>query len=206
MSKDILVAQLTIEERHQNIVRIIRACSPLKATGGIDGLERNFKLKCLQRIYVLSELSIQHSKAGRPVVASLIARGILETGGLLELFSQRMARIRSAPAVQQLELLKLFLFATKKFGEKKKSIHAMDCVRSLGDYYSDIEGLYDVLCEAVHPNWLGVSRFSDVVADDSGQNELSEQELLISMAVFQAVSIGQVVVETHFAKSASATG
>jgi hypothetical protein len=81
------------------------------------------------------------------------------------------------------------VFSARKFGTEKRSVHVLDCVRALTSIHRDVELLYDILCEAVHPNWLGVSQFREFQAGSDTQ----EHDELVSMTVYQALLLGHKV-------------
>jgi hypothetical protein len=112
--------------------------------------------------------------------------------GLLVLFEAKMAKAEARTAGEKLEIVKQFVFATRKFGEQKKAIHVLDCVRALKPHYAEIELLYDILCEAVHPNWLGVSQFREFQTDNLKSEEIDE---LIYATVYQSLLLAHKTAE-----------
>jgi hypothetical protein len=103
------------------------------------------------------------------------------------LFEEKIAKSVSR---ERLDVIKRFTFATKKFGKDKRAIHALDCVRALKPIHLKIELLYDLLCEAVHPNWLGVTQFREFKPDFDSEADHDE---LVSATVFQSLLLGHEV-------------
>ncbi len=153
------------------------------------GFECSFKMRCLERLSVLIKLAMENCFGGLPVTATLAARGVIETAGLLVLFESRISKLSEDAISERLDTIKKFVFSTKKFGEEKKSVHALDCVRALEAHYADVALLYDILCEAVHPNWLGVSQFKEY-GQDTG---FAEQDELLTISVVQALFLGHKI-------------
>ena len=195
MTKGLLKAKLLIDEKNGELFEKVRAFSSFVAAlrKSPHGLELNFKARCLERLYTLIRSASDNCANGFPVTATLVAGGVIETAGLLILFETRMKKTAEATAKEKLETVRRFVFSTKKFGNEKRSVHAMDCVRALIVFHRDVELLYDILCEAVHPNWLGVSQFKEFRV---ATVEVQEQDELVTMAVFQALLLGHKVANT----------
>ena len=189
MGSDLLKIKLAIEEKNGQFLAKVRefSASVSHLKRNTHGIELNFKARCLERLYVLMNLATENCSSGFPIAASLMARGVLETAGLLTLFERKMEKVPKNAIQERLDTVKKFVFATKKFGNEKRTIHALDCVRALNPYQSDVELLYDILCEAVHPNWLGVSQFREFQPES---NEAHEHDELVSATVFQSLLLG----------------
>jgi hypothetical protein len=195
MTQSLLKTKLSIEEKNGQLLERVRSFSSSvsRLNRNSQGLELNFKARCLERLYTLIKLAGEDCFSGFPVAATLMARGVIETAGLLVLFDIKMEKIVDASTKEKLEAVKKFVFSTKKFGNEKRSVHALDCVRALRPYHSDVELLYDILCEAVHPNWLGVSQFKEFRIDS---NDVQEQDELMTTIVFQALLLGHKIART----------
>jgi len=195
MTQSLLKVKLSIEEKNGQLLGKVRAFSSSVSNFGRNpqGLELNFKARCLERLYTLMKLASDNCAAGFPVTATLMARGVVETAGLLLLFETKMKKIAAAGAKEKLEAIRKFVFSTKRFGNEKRTVHALDCVRALTSIYRDVELLYEILCEAVHPNWLGVSQFREFQA---GSSDTQEHDKLVSMMVYQALLLGHKVATT----------
>jgi hypothetical protein len=202
----LLKSKLTIEEKNGDLLALIHharesiGVSRLvrkkeDAHSRIDRitlLTRSFEIRCLERLYVFMKLATENCFAGYPVVATLLARGVIETAGLLILFENKVVSGPLEGTRERAERLKRFVFASRKFGPDKKAVHVMDCVRALKPYDSEIEDLYELLCESVHPNWLGVSQFSEFERAD---RKLNEYDTSMYTMIFRALLLGHKVIE-----------
>jgi hypothetical protein len=195
VTQKFLKVKLTIEEKNGELLERVRDFSSTVShlSKNPHGIELNFKARCLERLYTLMKLAADNCFSGFPVTATLMARGVIETAGLLVLFESKMKKATGSGTKERLEAIKKFVFSTKKFGNEKRSVHALDCVRALTPYHPDVELLYDILCEAVHPNWLGVSQFREFQA---GSSDTQEHDELVSMTVIQALLLGHKVSRT----------
>jgi hypothetical protein len=189
MPLDLLKVKLSIEEKNELLRIKVQEFSSaaMLLRHKAERIEMNFRARCLERLYVLAKIATDNCITGYPVAACLLARGVVETAGLLVLFESRMKKASGRPAKERMDVVRKFVFSTKKFGNEQKSVHALDCVRALEPYQSDVELLYDLLCEAVHPNWLGVSQFGEFQAIDDNARE---QDDWVSAAVFNALNLG----------------
>lgn len=193
MTSNLLRTKLAIEERNGQLLARVRNFSFFVQSlkNSPFRVEFNFKARCLERLYTLMKLTADNCFAGMPIASTLTARGVIETAGLIVLFESKMQKLSSGASKQRLETVKTFVFSTKKFSAKKKAVHVLDCVRALKPIHSEVELLYDILCESVHPNWLGVSFFKDFQPEDSGSEGYDE---LIYSTVFQSLILAHKVV------------
>jgi hypothetical protein len=189
MPLDLLKVKLSIEEKNELLRIKVEKVSfaVMRVRQNEKRTELIFKARCLERLYVLGKIATDNCITGYPVAASLLARGAVETAGLLVLFESRMKKASNCTARERMDIVRRFVFSTKKFGSDQKAVHALDCVRALKPFQADVELLYDLLCEAVHPNWLGVSQFGEFGA--IGENS-REQDDWVTVAVFNALSLG----------------
>jgi hypothetical protein len=105
-------------------------------------MEVKFRVRCLERLHVFTRLGVEHC-----------FRGVIETAGLLALFEDKIGKAAAGSSIQRVNVARKFVFSSRKFGEDGKAVHTLDCVRALDKYDESTEELYDILCEAVHPNW-----------------------------------------------------
>ena len=191
---NLLRIKLMIEERNGDLLRKLQELSSL--VRGLKGnpvvkIAMTFRIRCLERLYVLSKLAADNCLTGFPVAATLMARGVIETAGLLVLFDTKISKLNIKTSDEKLNAIKKFVFATKKFGNEKKAVHVLDCVRALKPFHPDVEVLYDLLCECVHPNWLGVTQFKEF--QPQSNNDVNEYDELVYTVVFQSLLLGHKI-------------
>ena len=194
MTHDLLKNKLKIEEENDRFLVKVREFSTyvLNLKKNQAGIELKFKARCFERLYVLMKLATDNCFGGMPVAGTLMARGVIETIGLIVLFEFKISKAGGESAKEKLEIVKRFVFSTRKFGDQKKAIHVLDYVRALKPHYPEIELLYDILCECVHPNWLGVSQFKEFQTDHSESDEIDE---LVYATVFQSLLLTHKIIE-----------
>jgi hypothetical protein len=95
MTQSLLKAKLSIEEKNGELLEKVRAFSSFASnlSRNPQGIELNFKARCLERLYTLMKLANDNCAAGFPVTAALMARGVVETAGLLLLFETKMTKM-----------------------------------------------------------------------------------------------------------------
>ena len=127
MTPELLKAKSVIEKRNCELAAQVKQFSEVvsRLRRNSRGLEYSFKARCLERLSVLVELTSDHCFAGYPITATFVARGVIETAGLLALFESRMAKSAGRSLSDKLDTIKKFVFATKKFGEEKRAVHAL---------------------------------------------------------------------------------
>ena len=89
----------------------------------------------------------------------MTAREFIKTIALLNLFV--ITYKLNADRSDRKDVIVRFAFSTRSFADAKRSIHINDALRELEKNSSDVMVGYEILCEAVHPNWLGVRKFSE---------------------------------------------
>lgn len=150
--------------------------------------EMLYVIKCLERVRLFTKLTITICLSGHPIAAALVSRGIVETTGILNFFIGESDKAKLRGPSERMETLKKFSLSSKRFGLKSKPVHVMDSVRSLQPISQDIMDLYDLLCEAVHPNWLGVARSTEVLGGGGSQKKADDPMYLVNL---EAIRVGQ---------------
>jgi hypothetical protein len=97
------------------------------------------------------------------------------------------------PDIGSLKRAEKYLFSTKMFGASQ-GIHINDCLRILYKKHEALQETYNVLCEAVHPNWLGVLKL-DVAA---GENIEAHIRDVIVQSVDACGRLAVATVRRHF--------
>ncbi|MEI3807939.1 hypothetical protein V6R85_25925 [Agrobacterium sp. CCNWLW32] len=123
--------------------------------------------------------------------SSLFARANIEACALFVAFSEDVNPRK--PDINTLKRAEKYLFSTKTFGAGQ-GVHINDCLRVIYKKDESLQATYDVLCEAVHPNWLGVLKL-DIAADENIETHVRD-------VIVQSVNAcGQLVIEAvrwHF--------
>ncbi|MDP3408007.1 hypothetical protein [Bosea sp. (in: a-proteobacteria)] len=119
---------------------------------------REYSISIVNRLLELSEDCIESLERGRMITASMTARGLLETAGTFIDFIDKMIRARNANDKEKFRnTLRKHFFASREFETELgiKSPHVADGIRFLDKHMPEASDIYNVLCEAVHPNWAG---------------------------------------------------
>lgn len=93
--RGLLKGKLSIEEKNVELLARIEREVEYRKRAGTDALSRmegEFRVRCLERIHVFMRLALDQCFGGYPVVAALLARGVMETAGLLALFEARIKK------------------------------------------------------------------------------------------------------------------
>lgn len=116
-----------------------------------------FIVSCRERGQHLANKSLRLLEEGDWLIAAMNARGLIETAGIFKLFISKYDW--RASRADRKKLVEKFMFASKAFTDQSRTVHVNDGLRQLSVEFSDVDRIYGILCEAVHPNWLGVRRF-----------------------------------------------
>ncbi|MDX0908929.1 hypothetical protein GOE02_06110 [Sinorhizobium medicae] len=108
-----------------------------------------------QRIAYCGAETLDHVEHGHWLAASLFARANIEAVALLDRFTSDLNP--KTPRKDALQNITRYLFAAKAF-DGGGIVHINDCLRPVFRDDPLLEHNYNLLCEAVHPNWLGVSK------------------------------------------------
>ena len=119
----------------------------------------DFVHACISRMSLLGRVTLALLDKGDWLVAAMTARGFIETIALLNLFLIKYKP--NADRSDRKDVIVRFAFSTRSFADVKRGIHINDALRELEKNSSDVMVGYEILCEAVHPNWLGVRKFSE---------------------------------------------
>ena len=117
-----------------------------------------YSIAVLRRVSELGEDTRRSVDQGRMITACMTARGILETAGLFADFIGKLTEMRKMDDKDRFrKTVKKHFFASREFEDHltAKSPHVADGVRALDKHVVGSSKIYDILCEAVHPNWAG---------------------------------------------------
>lgn len=123
---------------------------------GFEADVDRFLLKNLDRIIVLIEDTEALISQDRVLGASATARAALETFAVLHEFIRRFqAAIQRRDGTGVQKTMEAFIFATVEFDSvtEAKTPNIMDALRNADKNTKGVLKAYEVLCEAVHPNW-----------------------------------------------------
>ena len=118
-----------------------------------DRLALEYILSALSRVILLGRRAEAMVNEKDWLSASCLLRGKIESLGMLQLF---MIKYRFEDSREERRLaLEKFYFSQRAIGDKETSIHVNDGLRSMKKVAPETMRIYDLLCEIVHPNWLG---------------------------------------------------
>jgi hypothetical protein len=137
----------------------------------------------IRRGLSLLESGAREIKQGRPLVAALCSRALLEDAAVLWGFNRQMLPLLEARNVAGIDTLvfpKVFASRRPKdieeFGEEVRARNILTAIDKMNADHPNIRAVYDELSEVCHPNSLGVfSHFADLFDDkravfDDGQD------------------------------------
>jgi hypothetical protein len=113
---NIVTSKLRIQEKNDQLLATIQRMAAPDARSEGDALTRMemaFRIRCLERLHVFMRIAADHCFAGYPVVATLLARGVMETAGLLALFEAKISKMSDAPSTQKIDTIRKFVFSSK---------------------------------------------------------------------------------------------
>jgi hypothetical protein len=142
---------------------------------------RDYAVAVAKRLNELGEDADTSLQRGRVITACMAARGIMETSGTFVDFVEKVTKLRESNDKDKLRLtVKRHFFASKEFQQhlEGKSPHVADGLRCLDKQHPGVIRIYDVLCEAVHPNWSGTAALSSL------GDETSPVYLRLAFAVY----------------------
>lgn len=137
----------------------------------------------IRRGLSLLESGAREIKNGRPLVAALCSRALLEDAAVLWGFNREMLPLLEARNVDGIDALvfpKVFASRRpkdiKEHGEEFRARNILTAIDKMNVDHPNIRAVYDELSEVCHPNSLGVfSHFADISDDkravfDDGQD------------------------------------
>ncbi|MGR9181879.1 hypothetical protein ACU8L2_03330 [Rhizobium leguminosarum] len=158
----------------------------LRAFTGDGKVLTSFINSLRNRISICGNGAIAAAANRQWLQSSLFARANMEACALFVAFSEDMDPRR--PDTSTLKRAEKYLFSTKTFGAGQ-GIHINDCLRIIYKNDESLRATYDVLCEAVHPNWLGVLKL-DIAADESVEAHIHD-------VIAQSINVcGRLVLES----------
>ena len=160
--KFFLNRSLLLKEAHSRNLHILSELEELgKRKGsvrGVEGLIYDYLVGSLYRITNLTRDTLELLEGYRPLSASMTARGVFETVGILSEFIRQInAAMSSEDIASVVKVIRNYNFASKEFEEDVsiKTPHVLDGIRKLDKKVKGVVRCYDILCEVVHPNWSG---------------------------------------------------
>jgi hypothetical protein len=145
----------TFSQVHISIEALEKLNYKFSATGQ---LIRDYSLVVAKRVAELGDDADQTLQRGRVITACMAARGILESVGTYVDFVDKIVKFRESADKEKLRAtVKKHFFASREFLEQLegKPPHVADGIRFLDKHGPGTTKIYDILCEAVHPNWSG---------------------------------------------------
>jgi hypothetical protein len=124
---------------------------------------RDYAIAVGKRLSELGQDADASLQRGRVITACMAARGMLETSGTFVDFVEKVIKLRDSLDKDKLRLtVKRHFFASREFQQHLggKSPHVADGLRCLDKQSTGTLKIYDILCEAVHPNWSGTAGLS----------------------------------------------
>jgi hypothetical protein len=129
----------------------------------------DFVHACTSRACRLGKVTLELLDEGDWLVAAMAARGFIETIALLNFFVVKY--IPHAGRSDRKNVVERFAFSTRSFADAKRGIHVLDALRELGKTSPELMVGYEILCEVVHPNWLGVRKISEDLQSADGSSD-----------------------------------
>jgi len=158
----LLTASLEFEEAISTLPELHQRLEALAYRSSASGpYVRDYAIAVLRRIAELGEDTKRSVDQGRIITACMTARGVLETAGLFVDFIGKLIELRKKEDDKDRfrKTVKKHFFASREFEDQltAKSPHVADGVRALDKHVEGSSKIYDILCEAVHPNWAGTT-------------------------------------------------
>jgi hypothetical protein len=157
----LLTAGLEFEEAISALPELYQRLEALRYRSSASGpYVRNYAIAVLRRVSELGEDTRRSVDQGRMITACMTARGILETAGLFVDFIGKLIEMRKKDDKERFRAtVKKHFFASREFEDQltAKSPHVADGVKALDKHVVGSSKIYDILCEAVHPNWAGTA-------------------------------------------------
>ncbi|MBV7522591.1 hypothetical protein [Ensifer sp. ENS12] len=144
-----------------------------------------------QRIAYCGAETLNQVEQGHWLAASLFARANIEAVALLDRFACDLDP--RTPRKDALQKITRYVFAAKAF-DGGGVVHINDCLRPVFRDDPRLEQNYNLLCEAVHPNWLGVSKLGGEI---DAKVEAHLRELMVECSRSCGVRTLRIVQE-HF--------
>jgi len=164
MTEELLTASLEFEEASCALSELHGRLEALRYRSSASGpYVRGYAIGVLKRISELGEDTRRSVNEGRMITASMTARGILETAGLFVDLIGKLVELRKRDDKDRFRnMVKKHFFASREFEDQLtvKAPHVADGIRELDKHVIGSSKIYDILCEAVHPNWVGTIGFS----------------------------------------------
>ena len=172
-----IVSDLNTIYRYLNNIRLELPVA-LRTFSGNGGVLTPFINALRNRITLCGSGALSAAADRQWLTSSLFARANMEACALFISFSEDVNPTK--PDSSTLKRAEKYLFSTRTFAAGQ-GVHINDCLRIMFKKDDGLQATYDVLCEAVHPNWLGVLKM-DVTAGDKIEAHVKEI-ILQSLAV-----------------------
>lgn len=147
-------------------------------------IERNF-----MRISSLLDDTSMLVGNGRLLGAAASARASLETMAVLvDFFRKFKSAVKKVNGDEIKKVLGSYIFASFEFSgfSLQKTPNVMDAVRNSEKMQSGMMAVYEVLCEAVHPNWSG--RIQERRGLDVNWHDATIQRIVVAVAISASFS------------------
>jgi hypothetical protein len=122
---------------------------------------RKYLRGCLLRISSLGTSSLEELQHGNFVSAALLSRSVMETSGMLVLFSRNLTKAARKIEPERLRAIVFSHYLGSKAFEvtgSARAPHVMDALRAVKEQEEWVQPVYDMLSDVAHPNWAGTTQ------------------------------------------------